>query len=152
MSDNESNPTVAEEPARECAKPIMESVGGDVFSSAHSATSVTRRRDHSSASFKYTLKSAKPIRKSPITLICSSALSEDDLSPKTRVAAGGEAALLKSCCDRPEESASKADPVGWSNTKTGASNSKSTSVFCALGGAIDPAGSCAAASNAKESS
>ena len=52
MSDSAWKPTVAELPASACARPTVESGMGWFSSSAHSATSVARRRDHSSASFR----------------------------------------------------------------------------------------------------
>ena len=55
MSDSPWNPTVAELPASAWAQPTVESATRWFISSAHSLISVARRRDHSSASFRYTL-------------------------------------------------------------------------------------------------
>ena len=52
MPDRLWKPTVAELPASECARPIVESETRSCDSSAHSPTSVASWRDHSSASFR----------------------------------------------------------------------------------------------------
>ena len=72
ISDNAVKPTVAELPASECDKATAVSGSGSCSSSAHSCKQVTRRRDHSSASFRYTLYSGMPMRSVSMTLTASS--------------------------------------------------------------------------------
>ena len=55
ISESAENPTVAELPKRECASAMTESGKALGNSMAHSLSSVCKRRDHSSASLRYTL-------------------------------------------------------------------------------------------------
>ena len=71
-SDSAMKPTVAELPASECASAMHDSGTGRCSSIAHSPSSVTKRRDHSSASLRYTLYRGRLIWSEPITLTCSS--------------------------------------------------------------------------------
>ena len=97
MSDRAVNPTVAELPANEWASATAVSGRGSCNSRAHSCRQVTKRRDHSSASFRYTLYNGKPMRKVSMTLTASSltgSSSTGDSDVSGRVASTSNASVM----------------------------------------------------------
>ena len=132
---------------------MVESLTGRLRSIAHSEISASNRRDHSSASFRKTLYSGMPMRKLPMTLICSSSArsSASNDAWASRAGAGasmsrsgtsksgttstdisGAAVWLKNCASKSASDKSKTSTASAGKAVESASDraSNSSSCFC----------------------